>query len=196
MTLRHCLVLAVVVAAFAPVCAVVFAHGHAASQPWSPASAPARALAPGAVTSSDTNRSIDGGCVDRPLSYGLTNDQAQGQRYDDSLLDPFAFHPPLPKVGFYAPGRAPDQSALVHALYHGYVVVRYRPALADVVERDLRAAVRRAPQPVVVVSGRGMPFAAGALVYGRESICGTLHRASVAQLTAWIDSARPRPVRR
>jgi hypothetical protein len=30
---------------------------------------------------------------------------------------------------------------LLDALYHGYVVVRYPPALAGVVERDLRGAV-------------------------------------------------------
>ncbi len=196
MTVRHALALAIVVLAVGPLCLVAFGDGHAAARRSPSPLAGAPAPAADGATPLKAKLSVEPGCVDRPLSYGLTNDQAQGQRYDDSLLDPFAFHPPLPKSGFYPPGRAPDQSALVHALYHGYVVVRYRPALADVVERDLRAAVRRAPQPVVVVSGRGMPFAAGALVYGRESICGTLHRASVAQLTAWIERARPRPVRR
>jgi hypothetical protein len=68
--------------------------------------------------------------------------------------------------------------------------------LADVVKRDLRDAVRRAAQPVVLVSGRGMPFAAGALVYGRESICGRLSRSALGQLTTWIENARPQPVRR
>lgn len=196
MTLRHCLVLAVVVAAFAPVCLVVFADGHAASQPWSPPPAGARAPAVDAVTSSDTKGSIGGGCVDRPLSYGLTNDQALGEQYARSLLDPFVSHPPLPRAGYYPPGRAPDQAALVHALYHGYVVVRYRPALADVVKHDLRGAVRRAAQPVVLVSGRGMPFAAGALVYGRESICGRMNRTTLGQLTVWVENARPLQPRR
>ena len=72
----------------------------------------------------------------------------------------------------------------------------HRPALAEVVKRDLLGVVRRAAQPVVLVSGRGMPFAAGALVYGRESICRRLSRSSLVQLSTWIESARPRPVRR
>jgi hypothetical protein len=37
-----------------------------------------------------------------------------------------------------------------------------------------------------------MPFAAGALVYGRTSLCGKLDRATVGQLTAWIETATPR----
>jgi hypothetical protein len=37
-----------------------------------------------------------------------------------------------------------------------------------------------------------MPFAVGALVYGRESICGKWNRATVGQLTGWVESARPR----
>jgi hypothetical protein len=194
-TLRSALVLAIVVLAMGPVCLVVFADEHAAARP---GSSPPTATAPatGAATSSETGQSADAGCVARPLSYGLTNDPARGEQYNRSLVDPFAFHPPLPRVGYYVPGHAPDEAALVHALYHGYVVVRYRPALADVVKRDLRGAVRRAAQPVVLVSGSRMPFAAGAVVYGRESICGRLSRSSLAQLTAWIESARPQPVRR
>jgi hypothetical protein len=189
-TLRSALVLAFVALAIGPGCLVVFRDGHAAARPSSP---PVTAAAP---RTANAKVSIDAECVDRPLSHGLTNDQARGEAYDRSLLDPFAFHPPLPRAGYYAPGHAPDEAALVHALYHGYVVVRYRPALADVVKRDLRGVVRRAAQPVVLVSGRGMPFAAGALVYGRESICGRLGRSSLVQLSTWIESARPQPVRR
>jgi hypothetical protein len=72
------------------------------------------------------------------------------------------------------------------------VVVRYRPSLAERVKRDLGGAVERAAQPVVVVAGRGMPFAAGALVYGRSSICAGLSPTAVAQLRTWIEAARPR----
>lgn len=195
MTLRSALGLVIVVLAIGPVCLVLFADDHAAARPGpSPLTAPAPAT--GAATSSEAGQPVDAGCVARPLSYGLTNDPARGERYNRSLVDPFAFHPPLPKAGYYAPGHAPDQLALVHALYHGYVVVRYRPALAGVVKRDLRGAVRRAAQPVVLVSGSRMPFAAGAVVYGRESVCRRLSRGSLAQLTAWIESARPQPVRR
>jgi hypothetical protein len=121
--------------------------------------------------------SIGTGCVERP--------------HDDGPLSPFAAHPPLPRTGFYAPGRGPDQDALVHALSHGYVIVRYRPELAHAIVRDLRTAVRRASQPVVVVAGTGMPFAAGAVVYGRTSVCGTLDRASAGQLADWVERARP-----
>ena len=190
MTVRQALILAVITLTIGPACLVVFGDGHAAARRSTPPVTPAD---PGAA---NTKVSVDAGCVDRPLSYGLTNDQARGEAYDRSLLDPFAFHPPLPKVGYYPPGRAPDQAALIHALYHGYVVVRYRPALAGVVKRKLRDAVERAAQPVVVAAGRGMPFAVGALVYGRESVCGRVSRTSVAQLTEWIATARPRPARR
>jgi hypothetical protein len=194
-TLRNALVLAFVALAIGPVCLVVFGDGHAAAQRSSPL-VTAAAPRTGTATSSKAKVSVDAGCVDRPLSYGLTNDEARGEQYDRSLLDPFAFHPPLPKAGYYPPGHAPDQATLVHALYHGYVVVRYRPVLADVVKRDLRSAVQRAAQPVVLVAGRGMPFAVGALVYGRESICGSMSHTSVGQLIGWIESARPRPARR
>jgi hypothetical protein len=189
-TARNALVLAVIALAIGPVCLVVFGDGHAAARRSSPpVTAPAPATANAEVP-------VDAGCVDRPLSYGLTNDQARGEAYDRSLLDPFAFHPPLPKAGYYPPGHAPDQATLIHALYHGYVVVRYRPALPGVVKRKLYEAVKRAAQPVVVVAGRGMPFAVGALVYGRESICGNLNRTTIGQLIWWVESARPQPPRR
>jgi hypothetical protein len=190
MTVRQALILAVITLAIGPACLVVFGDGHAAARRSPP---PVTAAAPRA---SNAKVSVDAECVDRPLSYGLTNDQARGEQYDRSLLDPFASHPPLPKAGYYPPGHAPDQAALVHALYHGYVVVRYRPALAGVVKRDLRAAVERAAQPVVLVAGRGMPFAVGALVYGRESICGKLNPTTIGQLTEWVKSARPQQPRR
>ena len=190
MTVRQALALAVIALAIGPVCLVLFGDGHAAARRSPP---PVTAATPAAATASG---SVGADCVDRPLAYGLTNDQARGETYDRSLLDPFAFHPPLPKAGFYAPGHAPDQAALIHALYHGYVVVRYRPALASVVKRDLGAVVGRSAQPVVLVSGSGMPFAVGALVYGRESICGTLNRTTVDQLTGWVESARPLQPRR
>ena len=189
MTLRNALVLAVIALAIGPACFVAFGDGHAAARPSSPPVTAARGTANAEV-------SVDAGCVDRPLSYGLTNDQARGEAYDRSLLDPFAPHPPLPRAGYYPPGHSPDQAALIHALYHGYVVVRYRPALASIVKRRLHGAVDRAAQPVVLVAGRGMPFAVGALVYGRESICGKLNRTTLGQLTAWVESARPTPARR
>jgi len=193
LTFRSALALVACASAIGPLCLVAFGGGRAAARRSPP---PPAGTVTGAGSSARVAPSIDPGCVDRPLPYGLTNDQARGEQYDRSLLDPFAFHPPLPKAGYYAPGHAPDEAALIHALYHGYVVVRYRPALAGRVARELRGAVRRAPQPVVLVAGRGMPFAAGALVYGRESICGRLSRGALGQLTTWIESARPQPLRR
>jgi hypothetical protein len=193
MTVRHVLLLAAIAAALVPLCLLAFGDGQTPNQPWSP---PAVTATAPAGTAPKADVTVDMGCVDRPLAYGLTNDQARGEQYNRALLDPFAPHPPLPRIGYYAPGRGPDQPTLVHALYHGYVVVRYRPGLANVIERDLRVAVGRAAQPVVLVSGRGMPFAVGALVYGRESVCGKLSRTTVGQLTEWIESARPQRARR
>jgi hypothetical protein len=132
-----------------------------------------------------------GGCVEHVLTYGLTNDQAQSDQLAKDFLSPLVAHPPLPRPGFYPPGRASDQGALFHALYHGYVVVRYRPALATAARRGLRAAVRGAAQPVVVVAGSGMPFAAGAIAYGRTSVCSSLDGAAMGQLGAWVRGARP-----
>ena len=187
MTLRNAVILAVIALAIGPACFVAFGDGHAAARPSSP---------PVTAAAANARVSVDAGCADRPLSYGLTNDQARGEAYDRSLLDPFAPHPPLPRAAYYPPGHSPDQATLIHALYHGYVVVRYRPALASIVKRDLRAAVGRSAQPVVLVSGSGMPFAVGALVYGRESICGRMNRATLGQLTGWVENARPLQPRR
>jgi hypothetical protein len=125
----------------------------------------------------------------------VTDDQARGEQYDRDFLSPFAAHPPLPKPGYYAPGRAPDQAALLHALYHGYVVVRYRQTLADAVRADLRRRLAQASEPVLLVAGKGMPFAMGALVYGRTSNCGRLNRTTMDQLTAWVEKAGSRPAR-
>lgn len=186
MSLRRALILALVALAAGPLCFVAFAGDRGG-----PSRAPSRAMTnrPAVASASST---VDEGCVDRVLAYGLTDDQALGEQYDREFLSPLVAHPPLPEPGFYPPGHAPEQAALFHALYHGYVVVRYQRALAAVIRRDLRTAVRRAPQPVVVVAATGMPFAAGALVYGRTSICGKLSRTTVTQLAAWIESARPR----
>jgi hypothetical protein len=185
MSVRHLLIVGLVVLAAAPLSMLLFGGGRDAG-----AAPPARTTATAPATTT-----ADRGCVERALTYGLTNDQAQADQFARDFLSPLVAHPPLPRPGFYAPGRAPDQAALFHALYHGYVVVRYRPALAGAVKRGLRSAVRRGPQPVVVVAGTGMPFAAGAVVYGRTSICATLDRAAMDQLAAWVRAARPgRPV--
>jgi len=180
MSTRAALILALAVVAIAPLCFVLFADGHHAS--------PALARQ---ATQPTPSRTIDAGCVERPLAYGLTNDQAQGEQNQRTIMSPFVAHPPVPKPGFYAPGTAPDQNALLHALYHGYVVVRYSRALASKVERELGPTVHHAAQPVVLVAGDHMPFAIGGLVYGRTSICGKLSRATIRQLTGWIDTARP-----
>jgi hypothetical protein len=185
MSARHVLVLVLVALGSAPLWLLAFGGG--------PGSSAARSVASHAQASRAT--SISRGCVEHPLAYGLTNDQAEADQLSRDLLSPLAPHPPLPRPGFYAPGRSPDQGALFHALYHGYVVVRYRPALAAAARRGLRSAVRDAAQPVVVVAGTGMPSAAGAIVYGRTSICATLDRPAMEQLAAWMGDARPgRPV--
>jgi hypothetical protein len=187
MTGRRLLALAAITLAGAPACMLVFGNGHSSrpGSPFPPASSTAASVSPARGSAVD-------GCVERGLLYGLTNDEVRGEEYDRDFLSPFAPHPPLPAAGYYAPGRSPDQATLLHALYHGYVVVRYRPSLAERVKRDLGGAVERAAQPVVVVAGRGMPFAAGALVYGRSSICAGLSPTAVAQLRTWIEAARPR----
>ena len=180
MSTRAALILALAVVAIAPLCFVLFTDGHTASP------APARQ-----ATQPTPARTIDAGCVEHPLAYGLTNDQAQGEQNERPIMSPFVAHPPVPKPGFYAPGKAPDQSTLLHALYHGYVVVRYNRALATKVERELGPTVHHATEPVVLVAGDGMPFAVGGLVYGRTSICGKLNRATILQLSRWIETARP-----
>jgi hypothetical protein len=182
MSVRHLLIVGLVVLAAAPLSMLLFGGGRDAGA--APAATTARAQAPPKTT-------VEGGCVEHALTYGLTNDQAQADQFARDFLSPLVAHPPLPRPGFYAPGRSPDQAALFHALYHGYVVVRYRPALAATVKRGLRTAVSRAPQPVVVAAGTGMPFAAGAVVYGRTSICATLDRAAMDQLATWVRDARP-----
>jgi hypothetical protein len=69
--------------------------------------------------------------------------------------------------------------------------VRYRSSLAAAVKRDLSHLVSHAHEPVVLVAGTRMPFAVGALVYGRTTICGTLRTATIAPLDAWVARARP-----
>jgi hypothetical protein len=178
MSARHVVILGLVALATAPLCLLLFSGGRDAT-----AARPTRATTP-------TSTTIEAGCVERALAYGLTNDEAQGEQNDRMFLSPLLPHPPLPRPGFYAPGHGPDQGTLFHAFYHGYVVVRYRSELADAIERRLSAPVRRAAQPVVLVAGDRMPFAAGALVYGRTTTCGTLNRATLGQLAGWIESAR------
>lgn len=177
---RGLVILAVAALAIGPASFLIFGGGRTR-----PAPAAARAaIAP-----------VEGGCVERALAYGLTNDEAQAAQYRQTLLSPFVDHPPLPRPGFYAPGLAPDQNALLHALYHGYVVVRYRPDLAAAARRDLRDAMHRASAPVVVAAAERMPFAAGGVVYGRSTMCGTLDRAGAGQLAAWVQHARPQRLR-
>jgi hypothetical protein len=183
MSARHVVILGLVALAAVPLCLLLFGGGRDATAARTPR------------TSTHTSSTIAAGCVERPLAYGLTNDEAQGEQYDRMFLSPFAPHPPLPRRGFFAPGHGPDQATLLHALYHGYVLVRYRPDLADAIKRHLSAPARRAAQPVVLVAGDRMPFAAGALVYGRTTICGRLRRATLGQLAGWIDSARPNMAR-
>jgi hypothetical protein len=181
MSPRNVLLVALVALASAPVWMLVFGSGDKAG-------AARQAPAPAHTT---TRAAALRGCVEHALSYGLTNDEAQSGQLANEFLSPLVVHPPLPHPGFYAPGRAPDQGALFHALYHGYVVVRYRPPLATAARRGLRAAVRDAAQPVVVVAGAGMPFAAGAIVYGRSTVCSSLNSAAMDQLAAWVRGARP-----
>jgi hypothetical protein len=99
-------------------------------------------------------------CTERTLAYGLSDDPRAGS---EAL---FGAHPPLPQAGYYAPGDAPGPRAVMHALSHRWVVVKYRPGV------DARR-LAKGPRTLVISGGETMPFALGAAACGAQLTCAT-----------------------
>jgi hypothetical protein len=99
-------------------------------------------------------------CRQRTLAYGLSDDPRAGSE----VL--FGAHPPLPRAGYYAPGDPIDPQAVMHALTHRWVVVKYRPGV------DARR-LAKGPRTLVISGGEGMPFALGAVAWGAQLTCAT-----------------------
>jgi hypothetical protein len=99
-------------------------------------------------------------CKERTLAYGLSDDPRAGS---EAL---FGAHPPLPRAGYYAPGEAPDPQAVMHALTHRWVVVKYRTGV------DARR-LAKGPRTLVISGGEHMPFALGAVAWGAQLTCAT-----------------------
>lgn len=125
-------------------------------------------------------------CRARSLAAGLTDSPQRGAQYDQQFLDPFAPHPPVPRLGYYAPGRSPDPATLLHALYHSYVVVRYATGLARQAHDQLTPALKPLGDlEPIIVAGDHMPFAMGALAYGQTVLCSRMDATSIRALARW-----------
>jgi hypothetical protein len=153
---RALIALASLLLAGGPVMWLAFGRSARAATPAPAARAAAASATPAA------------GCKETKLAYGLTNDREGGRAYESQIL--FGAHPPLPAPGFYAPADSPDPDALLHALSHGWMIVKYRPG------GDLGAFKRlgrelSSRRVVVVSGGQGMPFALGAVVWGAQETC-------------------------
>jgi hypothetical protein len=150
---RPIIVLALLTLAAGPLLWLAFGRGSAAARPL-PRPRPAAAH--------------DGACDERTLAYGLTDDRGAGREYESRIL--FGAHPPLPRPGFYAPADTPDPDAVLHALSHHWLVVKYRPG-ADTAALETLARGLAARRVLVISGGDGMPFAVGALVWGAQLTC-------------------------
>jgi hypothetical protein len=96
-------------------------------------------------------------------------------------LDLFGAHPPLPRPGFYAPADTPDPDAVLHALSHHWLVVKYRPG-ADVAGFKILARALAGRRVLVISGSDGMPFAVGALVCADVSAARDFARRHAAAL--------------
>jgi hypothetical protein len=93
-------------------------------------------------------------------------------------------HPPIPTAGFHPPGdSAGDPYTIVHALYHDYAVVRYRAQLANQIRDELAPRVGHG---AIIVGADNIPWAFGAIVYGRQLTCRTLGPAETHALATWL----------
>lgn len=101
-------------------------------------------------------------CDERPLAYGLSDDRDAGRAYSGQAL--FGAHPPLPRPGYYPPADTPSPDAILHALTHRWVVIKYRPGVNA-------RALPTGPRTIVVSGGEKMPFALGAVAWGRQLTC-------------------------
>jgi hypothetical protein len=106
-------------------------------------------------------------CKERTLAYGLSDDpRAQSEAL-------FGAHPPLPRPGYYGPEDGPDPQAVLHAVTHRWVVVKYRPGV------DARR-LAKGPRTLVISGGPNMPFALGAVAWGAQLTCATPDLSAVA----------------
>jgi hypothetical protein len=164
MARRPIIVIVLLTLAAGPLLWLAFGRGNAAARP-AQQSAPARHSA----------------CDERKLAYGLTDDRGASREYESRIL--FGAHPPLPRPGFYAPADTPDPDAVLHALAHHWLVVKYRPG-PDAAAFGTLARALAGRRVLVISGGDAMPFAVGALAWGAQLTCAR------AELSAARDFAR------
>ncbi len=88
------------------------------------------------------------------LAY-RTNPPTDGKHYQEPKPD-----------GIY--DKAPPDSALVHNLEHGRVIIWVKPSLSETDRKDIRALVDEDSYQIVLVPRANMPFQVAASAWGRD----------------------------
>ena len=92
--------------------------------------------------------------LDDTVKYN-TNPPATGKHYEIPAED-----------GIY--GQAPPDSALVHTMEHGRVIIWVKPSIPEEQRADIRALVEDDPYQMVLVPRRNMPYAVAATAWNAE----------------------------
>jgi hypothetical protein len=119
-------------------------------------------------------------CHQRRLAYGLSDDPRAGRELESQAL--FGAHPPLPRAGYYAPGKGPAPQVVLHALTHRWVVVSYREGVDA-------SRLRTHGHVIVIDGGARMPFALGAVAWGAQLTCATPDLGAIEAFTASSSTA-------
>jgi hypothetical protein len=123
-----------------------------------------------------------GGCRERPLAHGVSADPPLPGRL--AAVE----RVPVPRAGFYTAAAAPAADELLHAVVHGFAVVRYRGS--DRAVGGLRRLVARKVRSFAVIATPGAPGAPAlsGTVWGRELRCRALSPQAVRALERFVDA--------
>ena len=128
------------------------------------------------------------GCELRKASYGYPD------WYLSRQLIP-TVHPPVVAAGWRGPREPVEADVLFHSIFHGYLVVQYRPDLAPArlavlrgwVRGHTRRRVTSAPAPA------GFPFAVHVGRWGYELRCASAAALTERRLDRFLALPRPAP---
>ncbi len=118
-----------------------------------------------------------GGCTFDERFDGTAANQRAHIPNPTYALDPPSGGPHLPvpaDPGFYQPGRAPADGAVVHAQEHGFVILWYRPDLSASKQQELADLSDQFGRELILVPRPSLPGEVAVTAWHRRLLCDTL----------------------
>jgi hypothetical protein len=132
----------------------------------------------------------------RAAECSVSDPKSEGET---ETAEPVEYRSDPPHSGDHAPEPAEDAAyrsepppteAVVHALYHGRVVIWFKPDLGDEAIGDLKALFDESPEHVMLMPRESMPLAVAATAWTHKLTCPAMNDAVFDAIRAFRDTWR------